>query len=66
MKASLTPFILLTVLLIFTGRNASAQEHARKDTIQTDPSNPVLPPPRQTPRTDRKLKGPVAVYREPS
>jgi hypothetical protein len=67
MKAPLTPFILLTVLSVFAGRTASAQEHARKDTFRIDPSNPVLPPPRQNSEDRSKVKKePVAEYREPT
>jgi hypothetical protein len=67
MKAPLTPFILLTVLLLSAGRNAAAQERTRKDTFRIDPSNPVLPPPRQNPGDRSKInKEPVAEYREPT
>jgi hypothetical protein len=67
MKPSLTPFILATVLLTFSTRNASAQQHARKDTFRIDPSNPVLPAPKQNPE-DRSAtkKEPVAEYLEPT
>jgi hypothetical protein len=67
MKSPLIPFVLSTVLLIFAGRNAAAQEHTRKDTFRIDPSNPVLPPPRQNSEDRSKIKKePVAEYREPT
>ena len=67
MKAPLTPFILLAVLLIFTVRNASAQERARKDTFRIDPSNPVFPSPRRNPEDRSKIKKePVVEYHEPT
>ena len=67
MKAPLTPFILSAVLLIFTVRIASAQERTRKDTFRIDPSNPVLPSPRQNPEDRPKIKKEAVVeYHEPT
>jgi hypothetical protein len=67
MKAPLTPFILLIVLLLSVGHNATAQVRSRKDTFRLDPSNPVLPSPRQNSEERSKIKKePVAEYREPT
>ena len=67
MKAPLIPFILSSVLLIFVGRNATAQERPSKDTIRLDPSNPVLPAPKKNAEDRSKSKKEaVAEYREPT
>ena len=67
MKAPLIPFILIAVLLISFGRNATAQERTGKDTFRVDASNPVLPSPRQNAEDRSKTKKePVAEYREPT